>query len=167
MNLIKKHEGLRLTAYFDPVGVPTIGWGHTATVTREDVLAGKTITLAEAERLFEDDIKAASYAAIAVTGLSSGPYAAIAVTGLSSGPVHEGVTSFVFNLGPGALHGSKTQIGRHLMDKNYNKAYLGMQKYVYAGGRRLRGLVTRRKEEGELVLLGNKSNATTKFNASK
>jgi len=154
MNLIKKHEGLRLTAYFDPVGVPTIGWGHTATVTREDVLAGKTITLAEAERLFEDDIKAASYAAIAVTGLSSGP-------------VHEGVTSFVFNLGPGALHGSKTQIGRHLMDKNYNKAYLGMQKYVYAGGRRLRGLVTRRKEEGELVLLGNKSNATTKFNASK
>lgn len=143
MNLIKKHEGLELTAYLDPVGVPTIGWGHTSTVTLADV-DKKIITLEEAEKLFQMDIKPAMWAATAVTGFTSGP-------------VFEGTTSFVFNLGPGALHGKSTQIGRHLMEKNYNKAYLGMQRYVYAGGRRLRGLTTRRAEEGKLVLLGYKN----------
>lgn len=143
MNSIKRHEGLELTAYFDPVGVPTIGWGHIATVTREDVLNKKTISLEEAQRLFESDVKWASAAATAVTGLTKGP-------------VHEGVTSFVFNLGVMALHGGNTRIGYHLMNRNYNKAYVGMQKYVYAGGKKLRGLVKRRKEEGELVLRGNK-----------
>jgi lysozyme len=143
MNLIKKHEGLELKAYFDPVGVPTIGWGHTRTVSRDDVLAGKTITLAQAQELFEEDIKWATAAATAVTGLTKGP-------------VFEGVTSFVFNLGPLALHGKNTRIGHWLMERNYNKAYLGMQKYIYAGGRKFNGLVKRRKEEGELVLLGNK-----------
>ena len=143
MNLIKKHEGLRLTAYFDPIGVPTIGWGHTKTVTRADVLNKKTITLEEAERLFDEDVYWAKMAATAVTGLVAGP-------------VFEGVTSFIFNLGPLALHGKSTQIGRHLMDRNYNMAANGMQRYVYAGGRKLRGLVTRRREEGDLVLLGNK-----------
>ena len=142
MNLIKKHEGLRLTAYLDPVGIPTIGWGHTKTVTREDVLNKKKITLEEAQRLFEADVEWAAAAAYAVTGLNSGP-------------VFEGVTSFVFNLGVGALHGRSTQIARHLMDRNYNKAYLGMKRYVYAGGRKLRGLEIRREEEGQLVLSGN------------
>jgi GH24 family phage-related lysozyme (muramidase) len=144
MNLVKKHEGLSLVAYFDPVGVPTIGWGHTKTVTRADVLGGKKITLAEAQRLFDDDIAAAQWAAIAVTGLTSGP-------------VFEGVTSFVFNLGPKSLHGSSTKIAYWLINKNYNKAYVGMQRYVYAGGRKLRGLVKRREEEGQLVLRGNVS----------
>jgi len=145
MNLIKKHEGLRLKAYFDPVGVPTIGWGHISTVTRHDVLNGRTISLEQAQALFDADVKAACWAATAVTGMSRGP-------------VFEGVVSFVFNLGPGALHGRSTQIAKHLVDKNYNKAYLGMQRYVFAGGRKLNGLVKRRKEEGELVLLGNNSN---------
>lgn len=30
LNLIKKYESCRLTAYLDPVGIPTIGWGHTS-----------------------------------------------------------------------------------------------------------------------------------------
>lgn len=147
MNIIKKHEGLRLKAYFDPIGVPTIGWGHISTVTRADVLAGKTITLEEAQALFDQDVKAASWAAVAATGMASGP-------------VHEAITSFVFNLGPGALHGKSTRIAEHLINKNYNKAYLGMQRFVYAGGRKLPGLVKRRKEEGELLLLGNNSSRT-------
>lgn len=138
MNLIKKHEGLRLKAYLDPAGVPTIGWGHTRTVTHKDVEDGRTITIEEAQRLFEQDILPAAFAATAVTGLTRGP-------------IYEGITSFVFNLGPLALHGKSTRIGYHLMNKNYRLAAVGMQRYVYAGGRKLRGLVNRRKEEAELV----------------
>lgn len=29
IDLIRRHEGLRLDAYLDPVGIPTIGFGHT------------------------------------------------------------------------------------------------------------------------------------------
>ena len=134
---IMKHEGLRLVAYLDPAGVPTIGWGHTKTVTREQV-GVRRITKVEALELLRADIEPAKWAARAITGLTGGPK-------------FNGVVSFVFNLGPGALHGQTTQIGRHLLAKDYASAAEGMQRYVYGGGRRLPGLVTRRREEGNLV----------------
>ena len=136
-NFVARHEGLRLVCYMDPAGVPTIGYGHTRTVTLADV-GKKIITRDEALRLLKDDLAAAKHAAAAITGLSSGP-------------VFIGVTSFIFNLGPGALHGKSTQVGYHLLMKDYEKAAEGMKRYVYAGGRRLRGLVRRREEEASLV----------------
>lgn len=51
---LKRHEGLRLTAYLCPAGVWTIGYGHTAGVKR-----GDTITEAEAERLLVQDVAVA------------------------------------------------------------------------------------------------------------
>lgn len=51
--MIKGWEGCRLTAYRCPAGVLTIGYGHTGA----DVTPGKRITQAEAERLFESDIR--------------------------------------------------------------------------------------------------------------
>lgn len=138
IEFIKKHEGFRAVAYLCPAKIPTIGYGHTRTVKLSDV--GKLkISKEEAERLLLDDLKTANAAASAVTGLSDGP-------------VFWAVTSFIFNLGPGALHGKTTQIARHLVMKNYVKAAAGMQRYVYGGGRKLSGLVKRRKEEGDMIL---------------
>lgn len=57
IDLIKEFEGLKLKAYFCPAGIPTIGWGHTATVTAEDVRKGRTITKAEADDLLERDLR--------------------------------------------------------------------------------------------------------------
>lgn len=54
--LLKRYEGLRLKAYLCPAGVPTIGWGHTATVTMEDVRTARTITASEAEALLRGDL---------------------------------------------------------------------------------------------------------------
>lgn len=51
--LIKEFEGCRLTAYRCPSGVLTIGYGHTGS----DVTAGLTITQAEADVLFDRDIR--------------------------------------------------------------------------------------------------------------
>lgn len=48
---LKSREGVRLQAYRDSVGVPTIGWGHTA-----GVKMGDTITLAQASAFLEQDI---------------------------------------------------------------------------------------------------------------
>jgi lysozyme len=137
IDFIKHHEGLRLVCYLCPAKIPTIGYGHTRTLKASDV--GKLrITKERAEELLEDDLREAKAAAAAITGLSSGP-------------IFWAVTSFVFNLGPGALHGKSTQVGRHLIEKNYNKAVLGMKRYVYGGGRKLSGLVKRRAEEGEMI----------------
>lgn len=55
-DLIKEAEGLRLTAYYCAAGVPTIAWGNTSSVTAKDV-GRKTITQAEAQKLFERDVK--------------------------------------------------------------------------------------------------------------
>lgn len=51
--MIKDWEGCRLTAYRCPAGVLTIGYGHTG----PDVTPGKRITQAEADRLFDADVR--------------------------------------------------------------------------------------------------------------
>ena len=138
IDFIKNHEGFRSVCYLCPAGIPTIGYGHTRTLKRSDVGVLR-ISKERAEELLLDDLREPKAAAYALTGLTNGP-------------IFWGVVSFVFNLGPSALHGKSTQIGRHLVDKNYLKAVAGMQRYVYGGGRRLNGLVRRRKEEGNLIL---------------
>lgn len=52
VDLIKQHEGCRLTAYKCPAGVWTIGYGHTGS----DVKQGLTITPAKAEQLLKADL---------------------------------------------------------------------------------------------------------------
>lgn len=51
--MIKEWEGCRLVAYRCPAGVLTIGYGHTG----PDVVSGKRITLEQADRLFDRDIR--------------------------------------------------------------------------------------------------------------
>lgn len=55
-NLITKSEGIRLTAYFCPAGVPTIGRGHTKGITDQMVRDKYTITIAEEQALFHEDM---------------------------------------------------------------------------------------------------------------
>lgn len=52
LDLIKRFEGCRLTAYKCPAGVWTIGYGHTS-----GVKSGQTITQEEADRLLVKDIE--------------------------------------------------------------------------------------------------------------
>lgn len=56
ISLIRRFEGLRLRAYADAVGVPTIGYGHTRSVTAADVAAGRTITEQQADELLRQDV---------------------------------------------------------------------------------------------------------------
>lgn len=56
LELIKAHEGLRLEAYRDPVGIWTIGYGHTSD-SYLSVYPGQRITEAKATDLLRHDIK--------------------------------------------------------------------------------------------------------------
>lgn len=52
-DMIKGWEGCRLTAYRCPAGVWTIGYGHTGA----DVRPGMRITQAEADAMFDNDVR--------------------------------------------------------------------------------------------------------------
>lgn len=96
LNLIKEFEGLRLTAYFDSrrPPIPTIGYGHTKTVTKQDVLNKKTITEPQALKLLEGDTIDAQ------NGVNR--YVRVPLTQ----NMYDALVSFTFNLGAGALAGS-------------------------------------------------------------
>lgn len=51
--LVKEHEGLRTSAYIDPVGIPTICYGHTG----PDVRMGLRYTPAQCEQVLLRDIQ--------------------------------------------------------------------------------------------------------------
>ena len=51
INTIKKYEGLKLKAYKDAVGKPTIGYGHT-----KDVKMGQEISWEQAEKYLKEDL---------------------------------------------------------------------------------------------------------------
>ncbi|HAX78659.1 MAG TPA: lysozyme, partial [Cyanobacteria bacterium UBA11372] len=53
LDLIKKWEGLRLHAYKDPVGIPTIGYGTIRYPNGQKVQIGDTITQQEAEAFLQ------------------------------------------------------------------------------------------------------------------
>lgn len=119
----------------DPIGLWTAGWGHLLT---KDVTAPRppAITLEEAEEFLEQDINKAARSVLRLVKrpLTDGEYAAL--------------IDFVFNLGPGSLQMStllrRVNEGDTYMD--YDIPYQFMR-WVYAGGKKLPGLVKRRAAE--------------------
>lgn len=118
--LIKKYEGCRLEAYKCPAGAWTIGWGHTS-----GVYEGMKITQAQADTMFDEDIK---------------KYEAPVKKYTINQNQFDALTSFCYNCGAGAL-----------ADVMSSKDVTGtMALYVKGGGVTLPGLIRRRKEEIEL-----------------
>jgi lysozyme len=133
IKLIMRFEGCRLTAYKDPVGILTIGYGHTG-----DVRSGQTITQVQADDLLKQD----------VTKFATGVAVLIKV------PVNQNqfdaLVSFAYNCGLGAL---KTSTLLSLVNKkDFKGAADEFEKWIHAGGKVLKGLVSRRKAEKALFL---------------
>lgn len=131
--LIQAHEGLRLTAYRDPVGIWTIGYGSTGGVRR-----GMTITRDQAVlRLYHDvdDAEATVNNRVTVP-LSQSQFDALA--------------SFVFNVGGGAFR--KSTLLKKINAGDYAGASNEFMRWIKAKGRVLGGLVTRRAAERALFL---------------
>lgn len=128
---LKDFEGLRLEAYLDAAGVPTIGYGHTG----RDVKLGDRITKYWADDLLRRDVEVAEKA-IDRLGLT-----------LTQGQL-DALVSFTFNLGIDRLDkstllqtiregGTMRQIRREFM------------RWVYAGDVKLSGLEKRRQWEAD------------------
>lgn len=136
IDLIKRWEGIRTTAYLCAAGVPTIGYGSTTGLTRADV-GRKTITTAQAEALLRTDLvrfeKAVSR--LVTVPLTDNQFAAL--------------VSFAFNLGEGNL-GKSTLLKRINAKAPIADIERSWMQWVNAGGRRLQGLVNRRADEMKL-----------------
>ena len=133
--LIRRFEGLRLTAYRDVAGVVTIGYGTT-----RGVKMGMTITKAEAERLMQEDVaRFDGYLEDLVkVPLNQNQYDALAC--------------FVYNLGPANLESST--LLRVLNEGKYDEAGQQFKRWNKArvGGRmvEVKGLTARRAAEAAL-----------------
>ena len=89
IDAIKRHEGLRLHAYLDVAGVPTIGYGHT-----QGVQMGQHISEETAENYLRSDL---SWCESAVNNAVRVPI---------SQPAYDSLCSLAFNIGEGAFKSS-------------------------------------------------------------
>lgn len=138
LELVKHFEGLRLEAYQDPVGIWTIGWGHTG----PDVHPGLKITPQKAEDLLKADL-----------GLHE-TYVKSIVTVNLNGNQLAALSSFAFNVGNGNL--ANSTLLKKLNAGDFEGAANEFERWVKGtlNGVKvtLPGLVTRRKAEKELFL---------------
>ena len=128
LNQMMVFEGLRLEAYRDAAGVLTIGYGHT-----KGVREGDRISPFWAKEMLEKDVAEAEKA---VKELH---------VARTEGQL-DALTSFAFNLGIGRLKGS-TLLKVIRKGGTRNQIKKEFRRWVYAGGRRLRGLELRREWE--------------------
>ena len=137
VDLIKHFEGLYLAAYKDPVGIWTIGYGHTV-LTHKDgtVYAGRKITEKEAEELLRYDMSVFEdrVSSLVKVPLEDNEFNAL--------------VSFDFNTG--GL--GKSTLLKKLNSGDYDGAADEFLKWDKAGGKVLAGLTRRRKSERKLFL---------------
>lgn len=133
IELIKKYEGLRLTAYKCPSGIWTIGYGHT-----KDVTKGMHITGKQSEELLKEDLKVFEDA----------------VNNYVKVPLNQNqfdaLVSFSFNCGSSAL--KRSTLLRKLNARDFSGAANEFLKWNKSNGIILDGLVKRRKDERALFL---------------
>ena len=139
LDIIKHFEGFEPKAYLDPIGIPTIGYGHITGVTLQDVQNQRTVSETEAAQLLREDLAVAETAVerLITVALNDNQFSAL--------------VSFTFNLGEGNLQSSTLR--RRLNREEYDAVPYEMSRWVKAAGRTLPGLVRRRKAEGELFML--------------
>lgn len=136
VDFVAKAEAIRLTAYRDSIGVLTIGAGHTG----PDVTPGKTITLEEAKELLSIDLEKASARIDTCMDHARG------IIDAMSDRQYSALLSFVFNVGGDP----KWTIWKVLKARQFDKVPEQLQRFVFAGGKRLPGLVSRRAAESAL-----------------
>jgi GH24 family phage-related lysozyme (muramidase) len=132
LDVIKRFEGFSPTVYICPAGYPTIGYGHLVKPHERERFA-RGITAEQAETLLRQDVQTAERAVLRLitVPLTDGQFDAL--------------VSFTFNLGAGALQRSTLRRRVNCGDHAAVPAEFG--KWVWAGGRKLQGLVRRRGEE--------------------
>lgn len=133
LDLIKKFEGCRLTAYKCPSGVWTIGYGHTKGVKR-----GHRITLEDANEYLKKDIKVyeKSVSELTLRPLNQNQFDAL--------------VSFCYNCGVNAFKNST--LLKKLNKGDYEGVANEFPRWNKSNGKVLNGLAKRREAERQLFM---------------
>ncbi|QXI40426.1 lysozyme [Pseudomonas xantholysinigenes] len=133
--LVSHFEGRSLVAYIDPVGIPTICYGSTA-----GVKLGQTKTPEECQALLAGELGQACASVDRLVRVQLPPARRAALC------------SFVYNAGANAF--ATSTMLRKLNAGDARGACAQLDRWVYAGGKQLGGLVKRRQAERELCEVG-------------
>lgn len=139
IDLIKEFEGFERDAYPDPGsgGEPyTIGYGTTRYPDGGKVRLGDSISKMEAEKCLAHDLVRfeQSVQSLVEVPLTQNQFDAL--------------VSFTYNLGTTAL--ANSTLLRELNKGRYESAAAQFERWVYAGGKKLKGLIRRRIAEKQL-----------------
>ena len=133
--LVSWFEGRSLVAYLDPVGIPTICEGVTL-----GVKLGDQATPAQCDQLLQRELR------IALTAVDRQVRMPLPDTRRAA------LGSFVYNVGERQF--SSSTLLRLLNSGDVRGACAQLSRWVYAGGKKLAGLVHRRAAERELCEVG-------------
>ena len=135
IDLIKSFEGFESEIYLDAAGLPTIGYGHLIR-KGEHKMFENGISEEEAEALLADDVQIAERAVLRLVKvpLTDNQFNAL--------------VSFTFNLGSGALQ--RSTLRRKVNREEHAEVPEEFMRWVWAGGRKLKGLIRRREAEAAL-----------------
>ncbi len=136
LDIIKQHEGLSLKAYKCPANVPTIGYGNTFYEDGSRVNMGDVITLKQAhDLLLNISLKYFLQNMKLPEGLNDNQKSAL--------------LSLVYNIGLGAWN--KSTMRRKVLANPHDATITAeFMKWDKAGGKKLKGLTTRRAAEAKL-----------------
>jgi len=127
---VKEFEGLRLKAYLDSGGKPTIGYGHT-----QGVKMGQRITEKQAEEYLKYDLW--------VAGRLPNTMKEIDTQGK-----YDAVVDFIFNVGVGNF--KRSTLYRRILHQAPDRLIQAeFRRWVHSGGKVLQGLVKRREWEAQ------------------
>lgn len=132
---IAMHEGFSDKPYLDSAGIWTDGFGNT-----HEVVLGRRITVQEALRDLDKNTRTAQ---VAVN---------LCITSYMGQSVFDSFVSFTYNVGEKAFCGSALVKKFNAGDKH--AACNELSRWVYAGGKKLPGLVKRREAERQMCLEG-------------
>jgi len=146
--LAKEFEGLKkvvatmVTAYHDPVGYPTIGYGNLLSKVKwEDLSKYPKKTFAECEADLQNELLHKMQLALKTSpnlAKRENAYRLVAIT------------DFFFNCGEGNYNISTLK--RKVKEEAWTDAAFQINRWVLADGKKLPGLVRRRLAEGQLLL---------------
>jgi len=136
IELMHKYEGLRLSSYLCPAGVPTIGYGNTFYEDGSKVQLGQNISKKRADQLFENIVnKSFNIKPILKKELNENQYSAL--------------VCFAYNVGMANL-GKSTLLKKINVNPNDETIRNEFLKWNKAGGKVLNGLTKRRISEANL-----------------
>jgi lysozyme len=144
MGLLKAAEGCELEAYYDAVGVLTIGYGHTSEAGAPRVTPDLKISKVVADDILGSDLRRfeVGVSRLIETSLNSNQFSAL--------------TSFAYNVGISNF--ADSSVLRFVNAEKFDEVPNRLNLWNKADGEVLSGLVKRRAAEGALFMMPEGSN---------